>query len=51
MQRQRVIAFILTLIMALGLTAGGLAENIKLPMDFSGGMPVAEKFATGKMVY
>ena len=51
MQRQRVIAFFLTLIMALSLAAASLAENIKLPMDFSGGMPVTEKFSTGKMVY
>ena len=50
MQRQRVIAFFLTLIMALSLAAASLAENIKLPMDFSGGMPVTEKFSTGKMV-
>lgn len=42
---------VLMLALLMTLTAGALAENVKLPMDFSGGIPLKEKWQEGVMVY
>lgn len=51
MHFRRLIALFLVLTITLGLFGAARADNIKLPLDFSGGVPVKEKFSTGLMVY
>ena len=49
--QKSILSLALALCLVLASVQAAMADVIKLPIDFSGGMPLTEKYAEGKMVY